>query len=807
MQLLQDLLKMNWSVFTCFVYLTRTIVFCQNMDCSNISNGRICKFKDESSYRMATADNGELLIFGRDNFLYSFDTENFMWKEYTSVAPNQDVLNECNKDLQPSCENSISVIQQIPQKVFDANSTLQSRFGNHTVLVCGTNAFSPRCTVHNPSNLSDWFYLNPTGDAGKGDLGFSPYSDNWDNIGMMTSGGKFYSATNFDRNTRLTRLVVSLNPLSGDTSFAAASADRDQFWVSTTTFISLHELPDHIYFFGREPSYELKDVPEEVFGRVMRVCKTDKGITETGYVEIPRFKTFQKVRIACKDSKSDRNSFPYYYNKLQATYLYWPSEGSLNPTLYTIFTSPINGPTGSAICKFSFDSNPNNPNSLSNIFEQQTSKYYKSDNTGSKEDFQSFRCPGESGRERTTDESLNYLLIEGVALPKDDDGNAMHTAQGDFFTHICVDVYDFSGSNYEVMFVGTKNQTIDAIEYKDGKLLSTRTVFEHDADIGSLILDKSEFRNGDRKLFIAGKSFIASVSLGTCEKHQMCKECLESNDPYCAWQSDLQVCINKLVSNSTTDILEATEVNINMCPSMPSESNSVSTSTAPQVTQSTRADIQPATTAPRTAVSSTTGHQCAIRGTSISTTVQYSTSTIFVIGPSGEGVETSSQSFSAKDIGEYIGVGLGGLVVGIILGIATWYFGTVLREKASNNYKPDHDDEEEPGPSNMPMQNHYENIPPRTPRVEQYTVTINIPEDEKANLSPPPSNCVSPPAVDDSELEDDVISDLPNSGPPSRSNSGRIKKWSIPKGRTPSTRWLRASESSTTESESPVSPF
>ena len=792
-------------IYCCFlIWCVTVFVSGEIPSCRDTQNGRICEAESSqfNPHRIRLANNGSLLVVGTSNFLHSFTTDTLDLAKTVDLAPSESEVERCvmEQSIDRHCVNSITLIQQIPQ-LDTVNATVKAIYDN-TVLVCGTNAFVPRCTVHNLSNLSEWFYLNQNPDTDT-DLGFSPYSTEWLNIGALSSTGAFYSVTNFAVHSRLIRVAVSLNPLSlRDTSFAVASIDRDPFWVSETEFVSLHELDDHIYIFGREDSNELQDAPEVKFGRVIRICKSDQGIEGDSEVP-PRFQTFQKIRIACPNVR-DSTLPKFYYNNLQATYLHVGNDGS--QWLYASFIAQPNGPSGSAICKYSFS--PNEANSLTKLFSE-TASYYRSDGTyESIQSYEPFVCPGGSGRDRSKEESTSYQLLEGSVLPSAE--KAVYTVNGQSYMYIAVDMYEYNASIYEVIYVVTQSMSVEAVCHKDEQLFLQHTLVQYTESISNLLLDKSDVNEGIRKLYIAGESFIASIVLGECHKYSSCKECLESNDPYCAWYNISQVCINKLVSNYSTDVFETSEANINICPS--TSSNTINTSTI----TTTSTDNQSSKHSNSTIIVSTEALCTSSTRISvvsrISVVTEYVTSTVLppivnlTTEPTVEPVATQASSISPQEIGEIIGVGIGGLILGLFIGTLLCFASVRLRSKV--NHKPLANNGQYPVSDLEPRVN---GITRQHSTVEQYTITVTLPEknnDDFVQSPIPPS--ISPPIVDDmSELEDDAISDLPPSGPLSRTNSGhgRIKKWAIPKGRTPSTRWLRASESSNAGSESPVSPL
>ena len=799
--------------FVFFVLLCRTVlVFANNRPvCVDTSYGRSCS--DVIPDRVAIAE-GNLLLIGTENVLFSFDTSNGIELLQTvDLSPDPETITRCIQEEDPTeilCKNSIRLVQPIPQAALQGKRSLQAKY-NNTLLVCGTNAFEPKCTIHNLTNILEWFYLS---DNTTIDLGFSPYSIKSSNIGLMASNGKFYTATDVAKQPSQRRISVAPNALLRNTTFIVGTFDRDTLWVSATDFISLYEVDKYMYFFATEPSYEHTGI-ELTYGRVMRVCKTDEGIEEHMFspAEIPRFRTFQKIRIACPHN-SDDSAPEYNYNELKATYLLQSDDESEMPILYATFSAPINGPEGSAVCKFSFD--VDEENSLTQVFDTAREYYQRVDSSLMIQNTELFNCPGCDGAQRTNGDAINYQLINGIALPSG--GSTLHTAEGESFTQIAVDIYQYDGFSYEVIYTSTKDGEVQAIIYKSSLFSSTLTIFKFNESITNMIIEKPLVINGVRRLYVSGENFIADIVLGNCSKYSSCVECLESNDPYCAWQSDSQLCINKLSSDSTLQTMEASQSSTNIdsfCGVSPSNSRSASNS-RPASTISNQPSTPSSTVIliTRTITITTQCHDqyqtstiSSHSQTSHSTTTSSSTGTTtssstglpeHSVQPTVGAVEPQTNQKPA--VGELIGALIGGLLVGIVIGTIVCFIGIAFKRK----FVKQSDDFN----TQTYTMNHENGRPELNGTVGQYKITVVLPEDEKRNeIHSPTSPSISPVVVDDSELEDDAISELPTSGPPSRSNSGQ-NRWPVPKGRTPSTRWLRASESetSTNGTESPLSP-
>ena len=791
-------MRLNGSLLILLLSITNVLACDESPLCEDVPYGRICtRFSPD----LITIADDALLLVATKNNLYSFNTlPRLELKQHECIKPSNASIEQCLRDnSQPEseCVNLVRILQQIPQDALRGKTTLEDKF-NDTILVCGTNAFNPKCTVHKRTNIKEWSYLTGLTTV---DDGFSPYSTKLHSIGLLATNRKFYTGSFFGKFNTKRRVAVAPQPLMGDSTFVTSTLENSPLWLSQqvgTRFISLYEIGEHVYYFAREPAFEVNRGKTITYSRVIRICKTDEGITDT--TQFIRFRTFQKARMTCPHVVNN-NAPKYYYDDVSSTYLHWPENSQL-PVLYATFLSADNGPEGSAICKFSFD--PSKSESLVKGF--QDGVYYVLDNNDrlTEETEGPFACPGSPGRNRTDDEAKKYQLIKGDALPIG--GGALFTVDGESYTQIAVDVFTYNRETYEVIYAGTNKGSVKAFIRNTGNSGSPTVLKVYEPatsgnPINQLILNISN-ENGVRRLYVTAENLLVDISLGNCSKYSSCVECLESNDPYCAWNSaDNNSCINKLLYNYTTKISEAIKPPSNLtdfCGVLPSTVIKTTTFMSSTPTKTTRTYTTYFTT-------TTTINTCTLNAgikTILPIPSTTSSSTLVVIPtlsarPSVRGVETSP---SKPAIGQLVGSLVGGLLVGFIIGIIVCFIGlalkrTFMKDNSSAPRTPDHS---------------YNN---GNGSVGQYAITVVLPEGHESEKSgdvppPPPPPSVSPPLVMvDSELEDDAISDLPTSGPPSRSNSGR-NHWSKPRGRTESTRWLRASESeaSTNGTESPLSP-
>ena len=99
---------------------------------------------------------------------------------------------------------------------------------------------------------------------------------------------------------------------------------------------------DHVYFLFRETAVEYINCGKNVFSRVGRVCKNDRGGPKRW---AQRWTTFIKSRLNCSIS----GEFPFYFDEIQGTA---DTLAGKDRMIYGVFTTPPNSISGSAVCAF-----------------------------------------------------------------------------------------------------------------------------------------------------------------------------------------------------------------------------------------------------------------------------------------------------------------------------------------------------------------------------------------------------------------------------------------------------------------------
>ena len=459
------------------------------------------------------------LIVAAIDSLFSFSPD-LQLLDLADASPSPSRREKCEvyDAHQPAlCRNFLRVVQSV---------------NGSTLLVCGTNAVFPKCRLVELQNLSSWVLLTA---EGRKDVGFSPHTDDG-NVAVLADNGAFFTATSF--NFRQTQQTIGLAPSLEEAEFSVRTPSFIPSWLNDPVFLSAYDEGDHVYLFAREPSYEVGG--GLVVSRVIRVCKNDSGFQlfpgDTTYT----FLTFQKARLRCR-STGKEESIPYDYDRLQGTYLYRPSNGG-DPTLYATFSSPANGPRGSALCKFSLSE-------LDSVFEG--GEYLVQSKGGWKvEAGGSFACPGSErgGPERTEQQAKTQQLMSGVATASEP--QPMVTVLGDDLLLLTADVVEYGGSQLEVVVSALGSREITQISWYRGSIYR-HTIGTMSSPVTNMVLHRNS-ETEERQVLLTTNSSVQSVSLGKCSRYDTCFECFDSHDPYCAWRGGggSGECVNKLTTAS-----------------------------------------------------------------------------------------------------------------------------------------------------------------------------------------------------------------------------------------------------------------
>ena len=529
-------------------------------DCSPIPHGQACSL-DSDAETVAVLD--DMVLVGAANHLFSFGRD-LSFRNSVPMDPQSDKHTRCTSlglsNQESECRNFVKVIQEVPSG-YETNSVDQRQ-----IMVCGTNAFFPKCTIHEASMLSNYSYMTTEDD----DEGYSPHSNKDPIVAVLTSNGRFFSATLFTAFQPHRTIGMSRGPLSGDSLFRVRAPISDPLWFHKPEFVSTYEVNDHIYFFIREPAYEVDNGNSVVYSRAIRICKSDEG--QLANVDSTPFLTYQKARMRCSFS-GERGSIPYSYDNLESTFLL--DDGNNAFTLYGVFSSPDNGPLGSAICKFSFD--PLVEGSLTKVFEDGSYTIRVTQNgqmVWITEEPGPFSCPGSSsGVQRTVEQSNRYQLIDRPVEAADPE--PLYVVSGVKLDKIAADVVTYKGQTQEIVYFTTEEGEIRQAVYIPGSGTQEHTI----RDVGSPVSYLSVHKNAaddTRQVYATTEDKIMAISRGDCAQYASCFECLDSKDAYCGWSPSANTCLNKLrqdPSDLTESHSASEETTVMLCGVRPPVSN------------------------------------------------------------------------------------------------------------------------------------------------------------------------------------------------------------------------------------------
>ena len=462
------------------------------------------------------------VLVGSVNALSSYGPDLSLLSEIELLSKKEDV-DRCRGDFLDNCENSVKVIEPVPD--------------SDKILVCGTYAAAPTCTLHLKGRLENYTK--------------SPYNNedyislNDGELSIITSNQRFFGATSFRQ------MGMSNDTLDENRAFRVrVTARRDNVIAASASFIGVHDYGDHVYFFIAEtasvfevaPSISESDLP--TYSKVIRICKSDDGINDV------EFSTIQKVRIQCNNGKSGGTT--YVYNEIVSTYMTWENEEAV---LYAAFKSPKNGPAGSAICKYAFS--PNITGSLTNVFED--GKYYV-ENTTTKEWMirNGPKVDCSSSSTRSTEDARRYIISANTVtgVPNEGTDRPLAKIDGENLRNIAVETIalqpgvladNATATVLEILYysnqLGEIKQGVANVPYTHNLLAAE---LDRNGDFKTVqdLLVQKEASGTKSSLYISRGTKLIRIRRGYCKEYTSCGSCLGSGDPYCGWHSETLSCLN-----------------------------------------------------------------------------------------------------------------------------------------------------------------------------------------------------------------------------------------------------------------------
>ncbi|TRY67930.1 hypothetical protein TCAL_09246 [Tigriopus californicus] len=411
------------------------------------------------------------------------------------------------------CQNYIRVLE-----VLDNGAKL---------LVCGTNAFNPRCRNYRKRSpwSHDWIFSKEF--SGKGFCPFDPRH----NSTAIFAGGHLYSGTVAD--------------FSGTDALIIRERLRTEQYdtkhLNNPDFVGAIEDDSYVYFFFRELAVEHMNCGKAVYARVARVCKQDKGGPHTFQY---KWTSFLKARLNC----SVPGEFPFYFDHLQSVM-------QMGPFVFGIFTTSQNSIAGSAICQFSLAS-------MERTFDNDLFKSQDSTNSNwlaVSESHVPDPRPGVCSNAPITERGLNFIKHNNLMNKAiDSEGRKPLFVQVDFRERLLsLDVKDYDHDKKLIVAGTTHGRILKLVSDGRGQSTILEAIHLHDKPIRQVKIAATQ------KILAVTDDELQIVSLHRCGSLLTCDECLaHAEDPFCKWNFSEQKCIRNYGIAYRADLFQ----NIAECP-------------------------------------------------------------------------------------------------------------------------------------------------------------------------------------------------------------------------------------------------
>uniref|UniRef100_A0A158Q795 Sema domain-containing protein n=1 Tax=Elaeophora elaphi TaxID=1147741 RepID=A0A158Q795_9BILA len=406
------------------------------------------------------------------------------------------------------------------------------RQSNGRSLICGTHAYAPKCREYAYSDDDRMLQQRRQFDG----QAIAPYDPKHNSTAVyIADANEIYTGTvsDFAGNDPL----IYRKRLSDDEGLRT---QRDDLKVlDSPNFVASFVYGDHVYFWYREWAAEASDGDRQIYARVARVCKSDRGGARPAH---ERWTSYVKARLNC----SIPANTPFYFNELQAvTEPVATSDGS--SYVYAVFSTPESSVRMSAICAYRMET-------IKRVFDYGHFKIQKT--------AQSFWVPyrpheslpiPRPGSCVADSSKLSENIVSFIAR-----NPLMHEAvpavrsrpilvQGPeraSFTQIAVSPKVYSvkkGVTHNALYVGTSDgRVLKLYDPQDGPtaVVQSVKVFSKNVPVINLMAVSDQ-------LIVVSSDEIAAIPLEHCSEQRNCAGCVHLQDAHCAWDLDSARCIGR----------------------------------------------------------------------------------------------------------------------------------------------------------------------------------------------------------------------------------------------------------------------
>ncbi|XP_068616519.1 semaphorin-7A [Brachionichthys hirsutus] len=461
--------------------------------------------KPENYISMFHQEGSDTLYVGGQAMIYVLTFTNRGVRDLQIPAvSDQTAIDTCKAKAAPlelECDNFITVIQKV----------------NDTMIVCGTNAGSPRC----------WMLVNDTvltGVQGSGRIGsasdISPPYPSQRSISLPADGSLYSAMSSVAGHAGSIRRTFGSQKL----------LKTENIWLLNPQFAGAAIIPssqrfkEEIYFFFSELNKTARVDEEPYRARIGRICTVDEGGIKALLAD--SWTTFMKARVMCGAGNTQQQ----YNNMKQAVVL--TAQDKRAGVMYGLFS---NAWGRTVICAYSIED-------VDQAFSTSKLKGYSSPFIGSR--------PGMCVRKNSTAGGHNDIKNLGVIRyhPEIEDvirpvGVApLDLPTDDQITRAVADiVLAVNDEHYSVLYLGTEQgKVLKVLHTSEGVfIISQYSLFHNEGPVLNMAMDSQQGH-----LYVGTAMEVQRLPLADCGRYgDTCRECILSRDPYCGWDRSRRSCI------------------------------------------------------------------------------------------------------------------------------------------------------------------------------------------------------------------------------------------------------------------------
>ncbi|XP_033496264.1 semaphorin-7A [Epinephelus fuscoguttatus] len=461
--------------------------------------------KPENYISMYHQEGSDTLYVGGQAMIYVLTFTNRGVRDLQiPAASDQTAIDTCKAKAAPlelECDNFITVIQKV----------------NDTMIICGTNAGSPRC----------WMLVNDTvltDVQGNGQIAsasdISPPYPSQRSISLPADGSLYSAMSSVAGHAGSIRRTFGSQKL----------LKTENIWLLNPQFAGAAIIPssmkykEEIYFFFSEINKTARVDEEPYRARIGRICTVDEGGIKALLAD--SWTTFMKARVMCGAGNTQQQ----YNNMKQAVVL--TAQDMRDGVLYGLFS---NAWGRTVICAYSIKD-------IDQAFSTSKLKGYSSPFIGSR--------PGMCVRKNSTAGGHNDIKNLGVIRyhPEIEDvirpvGVApLDLPTDDQITHTVADiVLAVNDEHYSVLYLGTEQgKVLKVLHTSEGVfIISQYSLFHNEGPVLNMAIDSPKGH-----LYVGTAMEVQRLPLADCSRYgDTCRECILSRDPYCGWDRARRKCI------------------------------------------------------------------------------------------------------------------------------------------------------------------------------------------------------------------------------------------------------------------------